>query len=93
MGQLPRVHRLTTSLKTGRHNQPVARLACGFAVSVTTAWRYVREAVDLLAAHAQDLNAAIRRIGRLAYAILDGTLIPIDRVAGSSAAWSGLARS
>lgn len=32
------------------------------------------------AAHAEDLNAAMRRIGRLAYAILDGTLILIDRV-------------
>ncbi|RKN51216.1 transposase family protein [Micromonospora endolithica] len=49
----------------------IARLACGFAVSVTTAWRYVREAIDLLAAHAEDLNQAMRRIARLAYAILD----------------------
>ncbi|WP_435823685.1 transposase family protein [Micromonospora parva] len=30
----------------------IARLACGFAVSVTTVWRYVREALDLLATHA-----------------------------------------
>ncbi len=60
-----------------------ARLACGFEVSVTTAWRHVREAIDLLARHAEDLNAAMRRIARLAYAILDGTLIPIDR--GTSA--------
>lgn len=63
--------------------------ACGFAVSVTTAWRYVREAIDLLAAHADDLNSAMRRISRLAYAILDGTLIPIDRVADQRPRYSG----
>ena len=32
---------------------PITRLACGFAISVTTAWRYVREAIDLLATHAE----------------------------------------
>jgi len=46
---------------------------------VSTAWRYVREAVDLLAATADDLDRAMARVRVLAYAILDGTLIPIDR--------------
>ncbi|NJC11420.1 hypothetical protein F4558_001246 [Micromonospora profundi] len=64
-----------------RIGDTITRLACGCAVSVTTAWRYAREAIDLPAVHAETLNAAIRRVGRLAYAILDGTLIPIDRVA------------
>ncbi|BCL14665.1 transposase family protein [Micromonospora sagamiensis] len=72
-----------------RNGDTITRLACGFAVSVTTAWRYVREAINLLAAHADDLNAATRRIGRLAYAILDGTLIPIDRVADQKPYYSG----
>ena len=72
-----------------RNGDTIARLARGFAVSVTTAWRYVREAIDLLAAHAEDLNAAMRRIARLAYAILDGTLIPIDRVADQRPYYSG----
>ena len=44
---------------------------------------------DLLARHAEDLNAAMRRIARLAYAILDGTLIPIDRVADQWPYYSG----
>lgn len=43
---------------------------------MATAWRYVREAITLLATTADDLQAAITRICRLAYAILDGTLIP-----------------
>ncbi|MEV4691979.1 transposase family protein [Micromonospora echinospora] len=72
-----------------RNGDTIARLACGFEVSVTTAWRYVREAIDLLATHAEDLNAAMRRIARLAYAILDGTLIPIDRVADQRPYHSG----
>lgn len=63
-----------------RNGDTPTRLAGGFAVSVTTAWRYIREAVDLLADHAPTLTAAIPRIARLAYAIRDGTLIPIDRL-------------
>lgn len=43
---------------------------------MATVWRYLREAVDLLAACADNLAAAMRRAARLTYAILDGTLIP-----------------
>ena len=57
------------------------RLAAGFQIGVSTAWRYVQEAIALLAQAADDLATAMPRIRRLAYAILDGTLIPIDRVA------------
>ncbi len=35
-----------------RNGDTHARLAAGFEVSRSTAWRYVREAVDLLAARA-----------------------------------------
>ncbi|WP_157441547.1 transposase family protein, partial [Actinoplanes awajinensis] len=58
-------------------------------IGVATAWRYVREAVDLLAAAADDLVTAMDRIRRLAFAILDGTLIPIDRVADQRPYYSG----
>ena len=47
------------------------------------------EAIDLLAATAADLQEAMIRIGRLAYVILDGTLIPIDRVADQKPYYSG----
>src|SRR5918993_1409305 len=57
-----------------------ARLAAGFGVGVTTVWRCVTELVDLLAAAAPDLAAAVQAARRKAYVILDGTLIPIDRV-------------
>jgi hypothetical protein len=72
-----------------RNGDTVTRLACGFEIGVATAWRYVREAIDLLAATADDLNTAMARIRLLAYAILDGTLIPIDRVADQKPCYSG----
>ncbi|GAT71534.1 transposase [Planomonospora sphaerica] len=59
----------------------LVRLAGGFAIGTTTAWRYVREAVDLVAALADDVHTAARKASRLAYAILDGTLLLIDRPA------------
>ncbi len=63
-----------------RNGDTYTRLAAGFAVSVSTAWRYVRETVDLLAARADDVTTAGRKAARRAFAILDGTLVPIDRV-------------
>ena len=72
-----------------RNGDTLTRLAAGFEVGVTTAWRYVREAIDLLAATADDLATAMTRIRLLAYAILDGTLIPIDRVADQKPYYSG----
>ena len=57
-----------------------ARLAAGFGIGTTTAWRHIREAVDLLPATAPTLGQAMVGIARLAYAILDGTLIRTDRV-------------
>jgi hypothetical protein len=63
-----------------RNGDTLTRLAAGFQVGVATAWRYIREAITLLAAAANDLHQAMTRIRLLAYVILDGTLIPIDRV-------------
>lgn len=64
-----------------RNGDTDTRLAAGFAVGVPAAWRYVQEAVAVLAAAADDPATAMRRIRLPAYAICDGTLIPIDRVA------------
>ena len=49
----------------------------------------MREAITLLAQAADDLATAMQRIRRLAYAIRDGTLIPIDRVADQKPHYSG----
>ncbi|WP_426502974.1 transposase family protein [Dactylosporangium sp. McL0621] len=68
---------------------PARSGASAFEVGVATAWRYVQEAIALLAAAADDLAAAMARIRTPAYAILDGTLIPIDRVADQRPYYSG----
>jgi hypothetical protein len=66
-----------------RKGETFAELAAGFAVGVTTAWRYADETTDLLAARAPKLRQAVRAAKKAgwAYVILDGTLIPVDRVA------------
>jgi hypothetical protein len=66
-----------------RKGETFAELAAGFRVGTATAWRYVSETVSLLAARAPKLRAAVRgaRKAGYAYVVVDGTLIPIDRVA------------
>jgi hypothetical protein len=49
-----------------RNGDTYARLAAGFTIGTSTAWRYVRD--DLLAALADDVTAAARHAARLAYA-------------------------
>jgi hypothetical protein len=74
-----------------RKGEPFAEVGAGFDVSTTTCWRYVNETVELLAARAPKLRAALRQAKRdgLAYVIIDGTLIPIDRVAADRPFYSG----
>jgi hypothetical protein len=74
-----------------RKGETFALLAAGFGVSTTTAWRYVNETAELLAARAPKLRQAVRDAKRAghAYVILDGTLIPIDRVAADRPFYSG----
>jgi hypothetical protein len=59
-------------------------LAGGFGVGTTTVFRYVREGVDVLAAVAPTLDQALDVARRKAFVILDGTLLPIDRVGMAS---------
>ncbi|XVQ06912.1 transposase family protein [Spirillospora sp. CA-255316] len=65
-----------------RRNETFAHLAEAFDVGIATAHRYVTEVVELLAELAPDLREALRIAQRKAYAILDGTLAPIDRLSG-----------
>ncbi|MEU9775221.1 IS5 family transposase [Streptomyces sp. NPDC047968] len=66
-----------------------AQLAAGFGIGTTTAYRYVTEAVELLAALAPGLTEAVRTTSAKAYLILDGTLLPIDRIAADRPFHSG----
>jgi hypothetical protein len=73
-----------------RKGETFAELATGFGVGTTTAWRYVSETVSLLAARAPNLRRAVRDAKKgHAYVVVDGTLIPIDRVAADRPFYSG----
>jgi hypothetical protein len=74
-----------------RKGETFTELAAGFGVGTATAWRYVTETVALLAARAPKLRKAVRDAKKAGYAyvVLDGTLIPIDRVAADRPFYSG----
>lgn len=66
-----------------RNGATYAQLAAGFEIGTSTVYRYISEAVDLLAALAPTLDQAVRTASTKAYVLLDGTLLPIDRIANS----------
>jgi hypothetical protein len=70
---------------------PFAEIAAGFGVSTATAWRYVNETVALLAARAPKLRRALRHTKGAghAYVVIDGTLIPVGRLAADRPFYSG----
>ncbi len=72
-----------------RMGHTYARLAAGFGIGTTTAYRYVTEAVELLAALTPSLADAVRTASLKAYVILEGTLVPIDRIAADRPFSSG----
>lgn len=67
-----------------RKGETYQHLAAGFGVGTSTAYRYLREAVRVLAALAPTLAEAMIVAARKAYVTLDGTLVRIDRVAMAS---------
>lgn len=58
-----------------------AQLAAGSGIGIATVCRYVREAVKVPAELAPTLDEAIATARKKAYLILDGTVLPIDRIA------------
>lgn len=72
-----------------RNGHPYAQLAAGFGIGTTTAHRYIAEAVNLLAALAPTIEQAVREASRKAFVLLDGTLLPIDRIAADRPFYSG----
>jgi hypothetical protein len=74
-----------------RKGETFAEISAGFAVSATTAWRYVEETVMLLSARSPKLAQAVRKAVRdgLTHVILDGTLIHTDRVKADRPYFSG----
>ena len=66
-----------------RKGETFSEIAAGFGVGTATAWRYVTEAITLLARRAPKLDQVLRAAKKAGhpYLVLDGTLIRIDRVA------------
>jgi Helix-turn-helix of DDE superfamily endonuclease len=66
-----------------RDRPDVRRLGQGFGISQATAYRYLSEAVGVLAAKAPTLCGALEKAMELGlpYLILDGTLVASDRCA------------
>lgn len=62
-----------------RMGEAYADLAWGFTIGTSTVYRYIREALDLLAAMAPTLEQAIEVACRKAFVVPDGTLLRIDR--------------
>lgn len=73
-----------------RNGHPYAQLAAGFGIGTTTAYRYIAEAVDLLA---PTLAEATRTASTKAFVLLDGTPLPIDRIAADRPFYSGAHKS
>ena len=67
-----------------RKGETYSDLACGFRIGTSTVYRYLREAIALLAAMAPTLEQAIEVARGKAFVILDGTLLRIDRVGMAS---------
>jgi hypothetical protein len=74
-----------------RKDETFTEIGAGLTVSATTAWRYVEETVMLLSARSPKLAQAIHKAARdgLTHVILDGTLIPTDRVKADRPHFSG----
>lgn len=66
-----------------------AQLAAGFGIGLATAHRYVTEAIEVLAALAPKLEEAMAVAATKAFVILDGALLPIDRIAADRPYYSG----
>ena len=66
-----------------RHRLDVRTLAGEAGLSIATAYRYLHEALDVIAGHAPNLAdvLTLARRGALPFLCLDGTLVPTDRVA------------
>ncbi|GHG41156.1 hypothetical protein Shyd_79760 [Streptomyces hydrogenans] len=82
--RLPASRQAMLALAHLRCGDTYAQLAAGFGVGIATVYRYIREAVEALASLAPSLAEAMLTIREKAFVILDGTLLPIDRIAADT---------
>jgi len=74
-----------------RKGEDKALLGAGFGVSRATAYRYVAEAITVLAVQVPDLHSALRRVADegWSHVILDGKLFVTDRLAETTTSVKG----
>ncbi|GGV58038.1 transposase family protein [Streptomyces spectabilis] len=87
--RLPAACQALLALAHLRCGDTYAQLAAGCGIGIATVYRYIREAVEALAALAPSLVEAMTTIRAKAFVILDGTLLPIDRIAADAPHYSG----
>ncbi len=87
--RLPAGRQALPTLAHLRNGTTYARIATGFQIGTHTACRYLREAVDLPVKLAPTLAEAMKTASTKALVILDGTLLPIDRIAADRPFYSG----
>jgi len=65
-----------------RERRPVALTGRGLGISQATAYRYLAEAIDVLAAQALDLYQALQRVAgqNWSHVVLDGKVVASDRL-------------
>src|SRR5215207_10994694 len=75
-----------------RHRLDVRLLAADAGIGIATAYRYLHEGVEAIAAQLPDLHDVLDRAhdAGLAFLCLDGTLVPTDRVAARAEAGHNL---
>ncbi|WP_243706066.1 transposase family protein [Micromonospora sp. KC721] len=74
-----------------RKQEDLTLLGAGFGISRTTAYRFRDEGVAVLAAQAQDLHTALRRVAAdgWSYVIVDGKLFDCDRLTETTLSGKG----
>lgn len=79
----PRCTQVCLVLRWLRHRLDLRTLALQAGISIATAYRYLHEGLEVIAAHAPDLAQVVTdaRCAGVVFLCLDGTLIPTDRVA------------
>ncbi|MFD6348525.1 transposase family protein [Streptomyces roseolus] len=79
--RLPASRQALPALAHLRCGDTYAQPAAGFGIGIATVYRYIRETVEVLASLVPSLAEAMRTIREKAFVILDGTPLPIDRIA------------
>lgn len=72
-----------------RNGHPYAQLAAGFGIGTTTACRYITEAVEVPGRPRADPHGGGPAASSKAFVLLDGTLLPIDRIVADRPYYSG----